>query len=217
MTDATATPEAPQAPAPVPGPPAAAAAPQAPAQPAAPATPATPEQVSDLPEWAQKIITDARKEAGDHRAAKNAADQQLAAILKAAGIVDDKDPAAVLEAATKERDAAAQERDAARRELAVLKAAQAVGADTGKLLDRASFMTTIQGLDVQDATAVKAAIEAAIAADPTLKAPRAGSASTISTAGGTGEQGPITEEQLARMTPEQVDKAYREGRLAHLL
>lgn len=216
MTEAapqTAAPEAPATPAPP--------APQAPADgapqpPQAPVAPAV-ETVDALPEWAQKIIRDTRKEAADHRAAKNTADQQLAAILKAAGVVDDKDPAAVLEAATKERDTAAQERDAARRELAVLKAAQTVGADTGKLLDRASFMTTIQGLDVQDAAAVKAAVEAAIAADPTLKAPRAGSASTIDQAGGTGEQGPITEEQLKQMTPEQIDKALTEGRLNHLL
>lgn len=202
-----ADPAAPPAP-PVPQPPAG-GAPQPPTPPA--------EQVSDLPEWAQKIISDARKEAGDYRTAKNTADQQLAAILKAAGVVDDKDPAAALEARTQERDTAMQERDAVRRELAVLKAAQAVGADTSKLLDRASFTTTIQGLDVQDAAAVKAAVEAAVAADPMLKAPRAGNASTINPAGGTGEQGPITEEQLARMTPEQIAKALDEGRLAHLL
>lgn len=180
-------------------------------------TAAAVESVDALPDWAQKIIRDARKDAGDHRAAKNAAEGTLAAILKAAGVGEETDPAKALEARTTERDTYLSERDAARRELAVLKAAQLVGADTSKLLDRASFMTTIQGLDVQDATAVKAAVEAAIAADPTLKTPRAGSASTINPAGGTGEQGPITEEQLARMTPEQVDKAYREGRLKHLL
>lgn len=218
MPEAATTPEAaPQAPAPTPTPPAPAApAVQEPAA-ATPAAPAPPEQVSDLPEWAQKIIADARKDAGDHRAAKNAAEGTLAAILKAAGVGEETDPAKALEARTTERDTYLSERDAARRELAVLKAAQLVGADTSKLLDRASFMTTIQGLDVQDATAVKAAVEAAIAADPTLKAPRAGSASTINPAGGTGEQGPITEEQLARMTPEQIAKALDEGRLAHLL
>jgi hypothetical protein len=35
--------------------------------------------------------------------------------------------------------------------------------------------------------------------------------------GGTGQGAPITEAQLAQMTPEQIDKAFSEGKLSHLL
>ncbi|MGW4411168.1 hypothetical protein ACWEJ6_44555 [Nonomuraea sp. NPDC004702] len=35
--------------------------------------------------------------------------------------------------------------------------------------------------------------------------------------GAPGEGQPITEEQLQRMTPDQIEKAYREGKLRHLM
>lgn len=197
--------------------------PAAPVEGTPPAEPAEPEantwdgRVESLDPRVQKMITDLRKEAGDNRVKSNTAEDKLNAILTAAGLKDAEDPAKALQSATTERDTAAQERDAAKRELALFKAAQAAGADPNKLLDRTSFMTSIQGLDVSDATALKAAIEAAVKADSTLKAPRAGAASTVDNPAGSGEQGPITEEQLARMTPEQIEKAFREGRLKHLL
>lgn len=218
---APATPAAPAA-APVPTPPPSAAAPSAPAAPAAaPATPETAaENVEDLPEWAQKVIRDARKEAGDHRtAAKTAADQAQKdlseKIAVALGLKPDAatDPAALTASLQKEQ----AERLKAARELAVFKASATAGADPSKLLDRASFLTSIAGIDPSDSAAIKTAIEAAVAADQTLKAARAAGASTVETPGGTGEQGQITEAQLAQMTPEQIAAAYEKGQLKGLL
>lgn len=222
-TDAAATGSAPAAPAaaaPVPTPPPA-AAPAAPAAPAGPAAPdAAAEKVEDLPEWAQKVIRDARKEAGDHRtAAKTAAEQAQKdfseKIAVALGLKPDAatDPAALTASLQKEQ----AERLKAARELAVFKASATAGADPSKLLDRASFLTSIAGIDPSDGAAIKTAIEAAIAADQTLKAARAAGASTVETPGGTGEQGQITEAQLAQMTPEQIAEAFDKGLLKSLL
>ncbi|WP_294978388.1 hypothetical protein [uncultured Microbacterium sp.] len=211
------------APAPTPGPdPAAPAAPAAPAEPAAPAAPASnpAEKVEDLPDWAQKIIRDARKEAGDYRtAAKDAATKAQQEfgdkIAVALGLKPDAatDPAALAANLTK----AQQDALNSARELAVFKAASAAGADPSKLLDRASFLTSIAGVDPSDGAAIKAAIDAAVTADQTLKATRAVGASTVETPGGTGEQGQITEAQLAQMTPEQIADAHSKGQLNHLL
>lgn len=169
------------------------------------------EKVEDLPAWAQKIITDTRKEAGDYRAAKNAETERVNAILKAAGIeTEEPDPATLL---TQSQTEAA----AAKRELAVFKAAAAAGADPVKLLDRNSFTSTIKDIDPSDGDALKAAITAAVEADNTLKAVRAAGASGVEQTGGTGELGQTTEAQLAQMTPEQIVEAQEKGLLKGLL
>lgn len=169
------------------------------------------EKVEDLPDWAQKIIREARKEAGDHRTAANTEKQRVAAILAAAGIKpDEPDPIKVAQKATETANAAV-------RKLSVFEQAAAVGADPSKLLDRASFLSSISGIDPSDGAAIKTAVEAAIAADATLKATRAVGASTVETPGGPGEQGQITEAQLAQMTPEQIAAAYEKGQLKGLL
>ncbi|KQR97687.1 MAG: hypothetical protein J0I33_07730 [Microbacterium ginsengisoli] len=198
--------------------------PPAPAAPAAPAEPAAPpapsEKVEDLPDWAQKVIRDTRKEAGDYRtAAKTAAEEAQKALTDklavALGLKPDAatDPAALTASLTK----AQQDAVTSARELAVFKQAAAAGADPSKLLDRASFLTSIGGIDPTDGAAIKAAIDAAVTADQTLKATRAVGASTVETPGGTGEQGQITEAQLAQMTPEQIAEAHEKGLLKDLL
>lgn len=190
------------------------AAPEPPAAPASPEAPAAPTgwdgKIESLDPAAQKIITDLRKEAGDNRVKAKTESDRVEAILKAAGIkTDEADPVEV--AAKSTADALA-----ARRELAVFKAAAASGADPSKLLDRTSFTSSIAGIDPSDGPALTAAIQAAVAADNSLKAVLAASASG-SELGGTGETGQITEAQLAQMKPEQIDKALKEGKLAHLL
>lgn len=184
------------------------------------ATASTVEKVEDLPDWAQKIIRDARKEAGDYRtAAKDAATKAQQEfgdkIAVALGLKPDAatDPAALAANLTK----AQQDALNSARELAVFKAASAAGADPSKLLDRASFLTSIAGVDPTDGAAIKAAIDAAVTADQTLKATRAVGASTVETPGGPGEQGQITDAQLAQMTPEQIAEAYEKGLLKSLL
>lgn len=167
-------------------------------------------KIESLDAGVQKIITDLRKEAGDNRVAKNAETERVNAILKAAGIkTDAPDPAELL--AQSQTESAA-----AKRELAVFKAAATAGADPTKLLDRASFLTSIAGIDPADGLAIAAAIKAAVGADSTLKAVRAAGASGTELSG-SGETGQITEAQLAQMTPEQISKALKEGKLAHLL
>lgn len=196
----------------------------APAPPAAPApaadAPPSTEKVEDLPDWAQRIIRDARKEAGDHRTAAKTAGEQAQKDLSekiavALGLKPDaaQDPAALTASLQKEQ----AERLKAARELAVFKTAAATGADPSKLLDRASFLSSIDGIDPSDGAAIKTAVEAAIAADATLKATRAVAPSTVETPGGPGEQGQITEAQLAQMTPEQIAEAYEKGLLKGLL
>lgn len=174
------------------------------------APPAWDGKIESLDPAAQKIISDLRKEAGDNRVKATAAETRTQAILKAAGLApEEKDPAALLTAAQQTATNAA-------RELAVYKAAGNI-ANPDKLLDSTKFLTSIKGIDPSDGPAIKAAIDAAVAADASLKAARAAGASSVDTSGGTGETGQITEAQLAQMTPEQIDKAYREGKLKHLL
>lgn len=201
------------------GAPAAPVAPVAatPPVPAAPVAPA--ESVDQLPAWAQKIISDARSGEANYRTqAKTAADvaqKELTDKLAVAlGLKPDAaaDPAA-LTASLTAAHAAAQ---ASARELAIFKAAAATGADPSRLLDSNSFMSSVAGLDPNDGAAVTAAINAAVAANPILKAVQAAAASGTEL-GGSGEQSQITEQQLAAMSPVQIDKAYREGKLSHLL
>jgi hypothetical protein len=175
------------------------------------AAPAWDGKIESLHPDAQKIITDLRKENGDRRVALTAAETRTQAILTAAGIkTDEADPVEVAKTAT----AAASK---ATRELAVFKAASAAGADPTKLLDRTSFTASIAGIDPSDGPAIKAAIDAAVAADASLKAARAAGASSIDNPGGTGEVGQITEAQLAQMTPEQISDAFDKGLLKNLL
>jgi len=179
------------------------------------------QSVDQLPAWAQKIITDTRKEAGDYRtAAKTAAEDATksltAQLAKALGLAKDDetpDPAALTQQLTAEQQAKA---DLAR-QLAIYKAAGAHGADPAKLLDSNSFMTSVKGLDPTDGNAVAEAIKAAVTANQSLKAARAAGASGIELSGGSGEQGQITEQQLKTMTPEQIVAAQEKGLLRNLL
>lgn len=183
--------------------------------------PAAAESVDQLPAWAQKLIKDTRKEAGDNRTKATAAEQQaqgiLAAVAKAAGIEvpgdTPPDPAQLAKDLAAERDAKA----ATARELAIFKAASTAGADPAKLLDSRSFMTSVQGLDPSDGTAVAAAIKAAVDANASLKAARAAGTSGIQQTAGNGELGQITEQQLQKMSPEQIVEAQAKGLLRNLM
>jgi len=167
----------------------------------------------------QKELAKVRQEAAGHRvAAKTAAEEAQKALTDrlAVALGLKQDAAADPEALTKSLTAAQAEAAQRARELAIFKAASTVGADPNRLLDSNSFMTSVQGLDPSDGAAVTAAIQAAITANQTLKAVQAAAASGTEL-GGSGETGQITDEQLARMSPEQITKALKEGKLAHLL
>jgi len=177
------------------------------------------QNVGELPDWAQKLLTDVRGEAAKYRTeAKTAAEQAQAEITdriaKAFGLKEEAaaDPDALTKSVAEARETAAK----AARELAIFKAASTQGADPNRLLDSNSFMSSVQGLDPNDGAGITSAIQAAIAANPILKAVQAAAASGTEL-GGSQEAGLITDEQLARMSPEQIDKALREGKLKHLL
>lgn len=178
-------------------------------------------KVEDLPSWAQKLLGDTRAEAAKYRTgaqtAAQKAEQALAdKIAVALGQKPDAstDPAA-LTAALTETQAAKRQADL---QLAVYRAAGANGANPDALLDSNTFLASVKDLDPSAAdfgTQVGGAIKAAVAANSTLKQARAASASTTDNPGG--EPGLITEQQLTTMSPEQIDKAFREGKLKHLL
>ena len=203
------------------------AAPQPNAAPAAPAptsAPTAPEnaatapaewdgKVESLPDAVQKIIREARDEAGKARttakanAAAEARDALAKEIGKALGLVKDDetpDPAKLTEQLTATQ---AQARQAAV-ELAVYKAAGKHSGDPVAILDSRAFLASVQALDPNGSdfnTAVDAAIKAAVEGNPKLKAtaPAAG-ASTVQHAGGSGE--------AARTLDAQIEEARKAGK-----
>lgn len=118
----------------------------------------TAQDVSSLPEWAQKLITDTRTEAAQHRTAKQSATQeaqaakaQRDAILKAAGLNPDGTEAPPTpEALTAQIE---QERAVAWTsaiELNVIRTALAAGADGDKLLDSRKFIDSLDTFTEDD-------------------------------------------------------------------
>jgi hypothetical protein len=118
-------------------------------QPAAPPQ-GEPQDVSALPEWAQKIIKDTRTEAAKSRTDKQtaaqaaaAAESQKAAILKALGLADDGteevDPSA-LTAQIDQYKAVAWESSV---ESHVVRLGQTLGLDADALLDSNSFLNSL--------------------------------------------------------------------------
>ncbi|PSK95779.1 hypothetical protein CLV30_12831 [Haloactinopolyspora alba] len=109
-----------------------------------------PDKVEDLPEWAQKLIRDTRKEAGDHRTSKTQVEKKyndaLDGIAKALGLKEDDtppDPAKLAE----ELDSTKSAHRSALVELAVFKAAGKYSADPEALTDSRSFVEKLEKLD----------------------------------------------------------------------
>ncbi len=110
------------------------------------------------------------------------------------------------------------------RERAVLLAAGAVGANAAALLDSRTFAQQLANIDPNDSTAVQAAIQAAVAANPiyaaqpATTAPQqpAGPVRQASAAGQFGQpagNAQWTADDVAKASPEALSKAMREGRL----
>ncbi|WP_326728840.1 hypothetical protein [Streptomyces phaeochromogenes] len=132
--------------------------------------------IKTLPEWAQKVITDARGEAGKARttAKQHAADearQQLAQdIGKALGLVTDDKPADPAQLTAQVTDLSGQLRSA-RVELAAYRAAGTEGANADRLLNSRGFGDKLAALDPSDekfAEQLKKAITDEVATDPGL-------------------------------------------------
>lgn len=116
-------------------------------------------------------------------------------------------------------------------EYRVFRIAQEAGANASQLLDSRRFLDQLDALDVDpnDAeafrTAVHEAVTKALEANPAYRAagapapapsaPPAPSGAEFAT--GNIAAGPITEQQLAAMSPEQVTEALQAGKLQHLL
>lgn len=169
------------------------AAPQTPAAPAATPSPTEPQgttapaqtppgggqQVEDLPDWAQKIIKDARDDAAKTRvnAKTQAADEARKAltndIAKALGITTDETPAEDQLTPEQLRDLLAGERTTAkmaRTELAVYRAAQGGGNfNAAALLDSRAFLDSIKDVDPTDNEALATKIAEAVQAQPWLQ------------------------------------------------
>jgi len=158
------------------------------------ATGADGQKVEDLPDWAQRIIRDARKEAGDARiAGKAAAEEAQAALTKSIGkalglIKDDEtpDPAKLTERLT----AAQSEARLLKIERAAEKAARKHGADVDALIDSRSFADKLGKLDPTADTftdELDALVRTTVDANPKLKATQAAAASGAEFTGGSGE------------------------------
>jgi len=180
------------APAPTPGP---APAP-GPAPTPGPAPAPTPgQEVKDLPDWAQKLIAETRKEAGDHRtAAKTAAEKAQQDIVEKLMVALGQKPDPATDPAELAKQVAAAQTEAKDTavQLAVFQAAgkPTVGGDPAALLDSNSFMTIVKALDhkaADFAAKVEAAITEAVKNNPKLKAAQAAGVSGGQFAGGPGE------------------------------
>ncbi|GAA0638192.1 hypothetical protein GCM10010174_70050 [Kutzneria viridogrisea] len=201
------------------------AAPVAPQQPQPAGQTPGAEDVSTLPDWAQKLITKARGEAASARttAKQQAADEARTELAKQIGqalglVQDDKpDPAKLTEQLTAQTAAARQSAV----QLAVYRAAGKAGANADALLDSVTFANAVKELDpaaADFAAQVEQAITTAVAGNPLLKAAPSGPArSGGQFTGAPGAPDQITEDQLKTMTPEQIVEAQAKGQLRNLL
>ncbi|UQN29475.1 hypothetical protein [Brachybacterium kimchii] len=147
------------------------------------------------PQKAHVEIERLRRENAKHRTSREAerqeADAKLRAVLKAAGIDTgedaDEDP---LKAASAAREKAETEARQARVELAVHRAAPAVGGDAAALLDSRSFLDRLTDLDPSDQDAITGAIRDAIKDTPRLASTQAAARSSADFTGGTGDSAP---------------------------
>lgn len=173
-----------------------------------------------------KAIAAARASEAKARADAKAANERMAAVLKAAGLTPDgkEDPAEALKKAAEERDKATTTARETALELAVYKVANKAdsGVNAEAVLDSRSFRSKVADLDPSSSDfgdKVSAAIKDAVKANPNLAAAKQGAAgkSGGDFSSGTGAGQPISEEQLAKMSNADKVKALREGKLQHLL
>ena len=176
-----------------------------------------------------KQIADLRKEAGKYRtrakdaeAAKTTAVDDLTQKLgKALGLIGDEQqtPDDLIAAANKQAAEAQQQLAAYRRDAAIRDAANGKVSDTAiltALLNQDQAFTALDPTDADYATQVAAAVTAMVDAHPTLKAQAAASGVDTSTTS-TGTDRKITREDLAKMTPHEINAAVKAGKLNHLM
>jgi hypothetical protein len=159
------------------------------------------------PDRHARALASARESEKKAKEAKRAADERVAAILKAAGLTPDgkEDPAEQLKAARETADKAQQKlRDKSLR-LAIRENADKAGADPVAVIDSASFRDSVKELD-PDADdyddQVVAAMKKAVKANPKLAAGTAGQGSgrqgADHTGGGSGRARPTSLDAAVR-------------------
>lgn len=146
---------------------------------------------------------------------------QLEAVKKALGITKDLTP----EELDEKLKTATNEQVELRQENAVIRAASAAGIDEDKFLDSRSFMAKLDDIDPDlDRKAynvkVKKIVDAwiedkGIKPEGTKKRRSSGSSGTPSGSGGGKSQ--LTREDLAKMSPRDIEKARADGRLNDIL
>ena len=215
-----------------------------PAEPVEPASePAVPNSVDELPDWAQSEIRKAREEAAKYRTRAKDTAEEVAAKAKAEreeliqtlgrqlGLVEDEtnDPDKLLTAAQEQAQAAAKERDELANQLANYRRKDAVSqalskvdgtVDTALLQavlasDNAYQQLDINADDFQDQ--VSNIITNTIESHPSLvqATHKASGVDTSNTRSGAAK--PLTREDLAGMTAEEINAAVKDGRLSHLM
>ncbi|MGW9385401.1 hypothetical protein [Streptomyces globisporus] len=158
---------------------------------------------STLPPWAQKALTDARAEAGKTRvtAKQKAADEARAELLaQFTALIDPSkgEQPATAEQLTQQLTESQQQARQTAVELTVYRTARAAGGDPDALLDSVAFVRSLSDIDPTDTTAVTAAIQAAVTANPKLSTAPAGPSRGGSDF--TGQQGgAVTPAQFAAM------------------
>lgn len=166
----------------------------------------------------------ANKKEADRAAQENAQlKQTLEALRKALdpdGAAQEEDPGELAEKATRERDAKDAELRQLRLEQAAEKAGRTAGADVDALLDSRGFATKLHKLDPTGDDfddELKSLVTKALEDNPRLKAPSPAPTRSVTDGAGTrDDKGQLTRADLASMTPDQITKARREGRLTSL-
>ena len=216
---APVVPAAATAPAPTDPTPAPPAAPPA----ADPAPAATVDLAAEVEKWKAQARANERraKENADAAKASEAQQKLLAKVAEQLGLSTETvaDPAVI----AAKLAAAENEATSRAREIAVLRAAQALGADGDALLDSRAFLGQLANVDPTDLDAVKAAVTAAVTAAPAKYGRPAATpepvrqASTAGTFDGApGGNRQWTEDDVKRAKPAEVTKAMHQGLLTSL-
>ena len=147
--------------------------------------------------------------------------KQLETIKKALGITKDLSP----EELNDKLESATSEQVELRQENAVLRAATAAGIDEDTFLDSRSFMKKLDDIDEDlDRKAYNAKVKKIVDAwiadkdlKPDTKRKRRSSGSGGSPSGSGGGKSQLSREDLAKMSPREIDTARKDGRLNDIM
>lgn len=120
-------------------------------------------------------------------------------------------------AAEEKASAIAKERDAERIRSAIVREASKQGAKSPDAVLRAVDKTELTVGDDGQVSGAEEAVKALLAEIPEFVGGSSASTGSADQGARGGSKGEITQEQLSKMSPEEIDKALRAGELKHLL